>query len=271
MTLRALIPLISLVSTLVLSGLVIGLHSMSLRQGARRDSLFRLKDRLDKLEGELSRLDLDNDGMQVKRNIFQFSEWRAVECAWLLHKVSSSSAPLIEASLNRRDLHSVIDSSLLESMGCQHLQPFIGSLGKEPFKKGVKTKFCNKDSKLFGGLRLSPERFVIVGVDLEKTLSSREDEIFFAASVLVGSFSTYFFLLFLFLNRQLYRRAMKLLNTSRALRLGDWSARSKLKGVDELGMLSESFDAMADQLQAQNKELSVLNDQLEIKVEERSR
>ena len=95
MTLRALIPLISLVSTLVLSGLVIGLHSMSLRQGAMRDSLFRLKYILDKLEGELSRLDLDNDGMQVKRNIFQFSEWRAVECAWLLHKVSSSSAPLI--------------------------------------------------------------------------------------------------------------------------------------------------------------------------------
>ena len=80
---------------------------------------------------------------------------------------------------------------------------------------------------------------------------------------------TLFLMLFLFLNRQLYRRAMKLLNTSRALRLGDWSARSKLKGVDELGMLSESFDAMADQLQAQNKELSVLNDQLEIKVEER--
>ncbi len=271
MTLRALIPLISLVSVLVLSGLVIGLNAISLRKEARRDALFRLKDRMDKLESGFSRLDLHSDGIQVRRSIFQFSDWPAVECAWLLHQVSSSSAPMIEASLSRKDLHSEMGSSQLAKMDCHHLQPFIDRLEKEPLKKGVRTEFCNKHSKLFGGLRLSPERFVIVGVDLKKTLSSRENEIVFAASVLVGSFSAYFFLLFLFLNRQLYQRAMKLLTASHSLRLGDWSARSDLKGVDELGMLSESFDAMADQLQAQNKELSVLNDQLEIKVEERSR
>lgn len=271
MTLRALIPLISLVSTMVLSGLVIGLHSYTLWQEAKRDSVFRLRDKLNNLESELSHLDLDGEGIKVKRSVLPFSEWRAVEWAWLLHLDPSSSTFTIKASLSRKDLNSKMDSSLMNSLGCPHLLAFVDSLQEEPFKKGVVTEFCSQDSTLFGGLKVSPTHFAVVGVDLGKTLRSRNDEIFFGACVLVGAFSAYFFLLFLFLNRQLYRRAMKVLNTSRAIKLGDWSARSRLEGIDELGMLSESFDAMADQLQAQNQELSILNDQLETKVEERTR
>lgn len=270
MTLRALIPLISLVSALVLSGLVIGLNVIEHRQEAKRDALFLLRYRLDNLESELSLLDFDRDDFKVKRSIFRFSEWRAVKWAWLLNADSSSSALKIEASLSRKDLDLELDSSLLKNLGCEHLQQFIDSLVKAPFKKGVRTEDCSHHSKLLGGLRVSPTRFVVVGVDLKKTLQSSQGDIFFGAGVLVVAFSAYFFLLFLFLNRQLYQRAMKLLSASRALRLGDWSARANLKGVDELGMLSESFDAMADQLQTQNIELAFLNNQLETKVEESS-
>jgi len=68
----------------------------------------------------------------------------------------------------------------------------------------------------------------------------------------------------------LLRPIRALSTTTEALAAGDLSARVQLSRSDELGRLSMTFNAMADRIQLQALELQRANEELELKVEQRT-
>lgn len=270
MTLRVLIPTISLVSTLVLSGLAVGTYTYLFKNEALQDAEYEMKERLDHLEGDLIRFDLDKDQLRANRSLLTLSKWRDAEWAFLV-QLSEDKGMKVVGSFSRKDINKEIDKKFIQNLDCDEAASFFQDFKDGASPKGVKIIHCEDKPQSLGGIQVTEKYFVIMSVRLTNTLDRLSKESSHVFLTLVGGFVAYFTVLYFFLNYTLFRRAVRLLNASHALKMGDYSARSRLSGRDELGLISQSFDAMAERVEIQTQELNELNRDLESKVEARAR
>lgn len=271
MTLRILIPTISLVSTLVLSGLAVGTYTFLFRNVALQDAEYEIKERLDHLEGDLIRFDIDKDLLRANRNLLTLSSWRAIEWAFLVQLDSSDRRMKVVGSFSRKDIDKEVDEKFLKNLDCEKAERFFQDFQDGISPKGVGIIRCEDQPQVLGGLQITEKYFVIISVRLNSIINRLDKGSRSVFLTLVGCFIAYFTVLYFFLNHTLFRRAVRLLNASHALKMGDYSARSRLSGQDELGLISHSFDAMAERVEIQTRELNELNRELESKVEARAR
>ncbi len=272
MTLRFIIPIISLTSALLLSGAVIGTYALLARKEAIVDAEFNLKERLGRVESDFARYDFEQEKFEANRSLLLLTSWPALKWAWLIRKDQEAEELIMDASLSRKDIGRVMLPDNLNHLQCDHLIGFVRKLMDKNIVSGVQVYHCEVDSRMFGGMRIS-DSYALVGVVDVDSIGGRDNdrESYLLLTVLIGGFVLYFATLYLYLNRKIYSRAVHLLNASFALKQGDLSARSRLKGGDELGMISQSFDAMADRIEQQTLELNQINQSLESKVEDRTK
>lgn len=109
----------------------------------------------------------------------------------------------------------------------------------------------------FNPKTLRPEKVGVIGMKMDLAISKQNAR---NAALLdfyriIGVIAGLTFLVWLFLDRILNARISPLVQASRQMEKGEYSARTGLKGMDDLGRIGEAFDKMADMVEIRSESL----------------
>ncbi len=119
---------------------------------------------------------------------------------------------------------------------------------------------------------IRPEKRGILYFEYDMS-GEKKNALSFLLKIFLEGFVIFFILcggVFFFFNKTISLRVYRLLDTAKQLAGGDLDARSRLKGSDELAVISRAFDQMADDIKIKNNELHSAKDVLERRVAERT-
>ncbi|MFM2342412.1 MAG: hypothetical protein RLZZ592_2065 [Pseudomonadota bacterium] len=255
---RVLLPLLLLSLALVVTLLGHQIRLVELETGLMQAERQRLVERLALEQGRLAQVIGRGEMAQVRRLVAGMALHEGLMQAWLVEPDGRILGAFSRAETGRRLSTVLIALPPLERDGLLGLlQRVRAELLVEPAVAPDGTRRL-----LLGAVRIEPDRTLLVRADLGHVLAVRQAQAradllrqFFFTLLGVSLFGLLLHLLWFRRTDQLHRTAMRLAQ-------GDLSARTGLKGADELALIGRAVDRMATELQLRQAELQQLADHI---------
>ncbi len=253
--LSLLIPLLVCILALLQGGLLY-VHSLYGTQTRIEENLSQeMASTLARMQGTLAYLFKNNDLAQIEQEVTSFGEDLRVKLAMLVDEEGRVLASIHMGERNQeiedvlQSLDVTTQTRILENrkLVLSSMRGMVTTLPAEQCVSGIYPVVLNWKST---GIR--PERIgaLLVCMDLSVAMEQVADDLRNRMALITGGLVLFSVLLATLLNLLITRRLHRILDVTRRFAAGDYHLRTGMKGADELSQVGQSFDRMAQDVEA---------------------